>query len=101
MSSFTVLRHVPWNTFICNAVQCFQQFVTVFINCLVSFFSDAAYREHSQLVEIVECSVFECNIQKSLQLNRSKIITIKTRSTTAVDPWHLKVKEDPKSTSLT
>ena len=24
MSSFTVLRHVPWNTFICSAVQCFH-----------------------------------------------------------------------------
>ena len=31
MLSFTVLRHVPWKTFICNAVQCFHQFVMVFI----------------------------------------------------------------------
>ena len=74
MSSFTVLRHVPWNTFICSAVQCFHQFVMVFIYCLLSFFSDAADNEHSQLVEIpVERSIFECNIQKK----RSKIITIK------------------------
>ena len=36
----------------------------VFVNCLVSFCSDAAYSEHSQLVEIVgEWSIFECNIQ--------------------------------------
>ena len=67
MSSFTVLRHVPWNTFICSAVQCFHQFVMVFIYCLLSFFSDAAYSAHSQLVEIVvERSIFECNIQKSV-----------------------------------
>ena len=64
MSSFTVLRHVSWNTFIYSAVQCFHQFVMVFVNCLVSFCSDAAYSEHSQLVEIVgEWSIFECNIQ--------------------------------------
>ena len=37
MSAFTVLRHVPWNTFICSAVQCFHQFVMVFIYCLLSF----------------------------------------------------------------
>ena len=83
MSSFTVLRHVPWNTFICSAVQCFHQFVMVFIYCLLSFFSDAAYSEHSQLVEIVvERSIFECAIQKgvprSLQLNKYNIF--KTRS---------------------
>ena len=81
MSSFTVLRHVPWNTFICSAVQCFHQFVMVFIYCLLScvmvsiycllsFFSDAADNEHSQLVEIpVERSIFECNIQKSIPLS--------------------------------
>ena len=35
-----------------------------FVNCLVSFCSDAAYSEHSQLVKIVgEWSIFECNIQ--------------------------------------
>ena len=44
------------------------------IYCLLSFFSDAADNEHSELVEIpVERSVLECNIQKSvprsLQLN--------------------------------
>ena len=83
MSSFTVLRHVPWNTFICSAVQCFYQFVMVFIYCLLSFFSDAAYSEHSQLVEIVvERSIFECAIQKgvprSLQLNKYNIF--KTRN---------------------
>ena len=83
MSSFTVLRHVPWNTFICSAVQCFHQFVMVFIYCLLSFFSDAAYSEHSQLVEIVvERSIFECAIQKgvprSLQLNKYNIF--KTRN---------------------
>ena len=84
MSSFTVLRHVPWNTFICSAVQCFHQFVMVFIcllscvmvsiYCLQSFFSDAADNKHSYLVEIpVERSIFEYNIQKK----HSKIITIK------------------------
>ena len=26
MSPFTVIRHVPWNTFICSVAQCFQQF---------------------------------------------------------------------------
>ena len=39
----------------------------VFIYCLRSFFGDAAYSEHSYLVKIVvERSVFECNIQKSV-----------------------------------
>ena len=38
MSSSTVLRHVPWNTFICSAVQCFHQFVMGFIYCLLSWF---------------------------------------------------------------
>ena len=67
MSSVTVLRHAPWNTFICIAVKCFHQFGMVFIYCLLSFFSDAAYSEHSQLIEIVvERSIFECNIQKSV-----------------------------------
>ena len=37
MSAFTVLRHVPRNTFICSAVQCCHQFVMVFIYCLLSF----------------------------------------------------------------
>ena len=37
MLSFTVLCHVPWNIFICNAVQCFHQFVMIFIYCLISF----------------------------------------------------------------
>ena len=83
MSSFTVLRHVPWNTFICSAVQCFHQFVMVFIYCLLSFFSDAAYSAHSQLVEIVvERSIFECNIQKrvprSFQLK--KYVIFKNRN---------------------
>ena len=31
VSSFTVLRHIYWNTFICSAAQCFHQFVMVFI----------------------------------------------------------------------
>ena len=31
MSSFTVMRHVPSNTFICSAVQCFNQFVMVYL----------------------------------------------------------------------
>ena len=81
MSSFTVLRHVPWNTFICSAVQCFHQFVMVFIYCLLSIFSDAAYsyHEHSYLVEIaVECSIFEYSIPKSvprsLQLKKYYVI---------------------------
>ena len=66
MSSFTVLRHVPWNTFICSAVQCFHKFGTVFIY-LLSFFSDAADNEHSYLVEIpIKRSIFECNIQKTV-----------------------------------
>ena len=66
MLSFTVLRHVPWNTLICNAVQCFHYFM-VFIYCLLSFFSDAEDSEHSYLVEIpVKRSIFVCNIQKSI-----------------------------------
>ena len=84
MSSFNVLRHVPWNILICSAVQCFHQFVMVFINCLLSFFSDAAYSEQSYLVKIVEGSVFECNIQKtvlrSLQLKKYYVI-FKNRNT--------------------
>ena len=64
MSSFTVMRHVPWNTFICSAAQCFDQFVMVFIY-LQYFFGDAADNEHSQHVEIpVEHSIFEWNIHK-------------------------------------
>ena len=75
MSSFTVLRHAPWNTFIYSAVQCFHQFVMVFVYWLLSFFSDAA----CQLGEIiVERSIFEYNIQKSvsrsLQLKRYFVI---------------------------
>ena len=84
MSPFTTLGQVPWNTFICSAVQCFHWFVMVFINCLLSFFSDAAYSEQSYLVEIVEGSVFECNIQKtvlrSLQLKKYYVI-FKNRNT--------------------
>ena len=39
----------------------------VFIYCLLSYFSDAAYSEHSYLVEIVvERTIFECNIHKSV-----------------------------------
>ena len=54
MSPFTVLRHVPWNTF-----------VMVFI--VYYLFSDVTDNEHSYLVEIpVERSFFECNIQKSV-----------------------------------
>ena len=37
MSSFTVKRHVPWNTFICSAAQYFHQFVMVFNYCVLSF----------------------------------------------------------------
>ena len=94
MSSFTVLRHVPWNTFICSAVQCFHQFVMVFIYCLLScvmvsiycllsFFSDAADNEHSQLVEIpVERSIFQCNILKSVSrsLQLKNIVIFKNRN---------------------
>ena len=44
-----------------------------FIYCLLLSFSDAAYSEHSYLVEIeVERSIFECNIQNSKKC--SKII---------------------------
>ena len=86
MSSFTVLRHVPWNTFICSAVQCFHQFVMVFIYCLLScvmvsiycllsFFSDAADNEHSQLVEI---PVERSNVPRSLQLK--KYVIFKNRN---------------------
>ena len=51
----------------------------VFISCLLYFLSDAAYREHSYHVEIiVERSISECNIQKSiprsLQLKRYDVI---------------------------
>ena len=84
MSPFTVLRHVTWITFICSAVQCFHQFVMIFINCLLSFFSDAAYSEHSYLAEIVvERSIFECNIQKSIQLSSQlkKYVIFKNRNT--------------------
>ena len=94
MSSFTVLRHVPWNTFICSAVQCFHQFVMVFtccflscvmvsIYCLPSFFSNAADNEHNKLVKIpVERSIFECNIQKSVRrsLQLKNIVIIKNRN---------------------
>ena len=46
----------------------------VFVNCLVSFCSDAAYSEHSQLVEIVgEWSIFECNIQAFRIITITKI----------------------------
>ena len=80
MSSFTVLRHIPRNTFICSAVQCFHQFVMificcllssfmVFIYCLLSFFSDATDNENSQLVEIPQ------NVQYPRK--HSKIITTK------------------------
>ena len=58
MSSFTVLRHLPWKTFIRSAVRCFHQFVIVFIYCLLSgvmvyiycllsFFSHAGDNEDS------------------------------------------------------
>ena len=83
MSSFTVLRHVPWNTFICSAVQCFHQFVMVFIYCLLTFFSDAAYSKHSYLVEIVvEHSIFKCSIQKSIprSLQLKKYVIFKNRN---------------------
>ena len=67
VSFFTVLHHVPWNIFIYNAAQCFHQFIMVFIYCLLSFFSDAADSKHSWPVEIpVECSVFKCNMQRSI-----------------------------------
>ena len=39
-----------------------------FYSLFAIFFSDAADNEHSYLVEIpVERSIFECNIQKSVQ----------------------------------
>ena len=94
MSSFSILRHIPWNTLICSAVQCFHQFAMVFTYCLLSClmvsiycfpscFSNAADSEHSKLVEIlVERSIFECNIQKrvprSLQLKN--IVILKNRN---------------------
>ena len=83
MSSFTTLGQVPWNTFICSAVQCFHWFVMVFINCLLSFFSDAAYNDQSQFVEIVvERSVFECNIQKIVprSVRLKKYVIFKNRN---------------------
>ena len=74
MSAFTVLRHVPWNTYL----HCSSMFSLVcygFYLLLTNLFSDAAYSELSQFVEIVvKRSIFECNIQKcvprSLQLNK-------------------------------
>ena len=95
MSSFTVLRHVPWNNFICSAVQCFHQFAMDFIYCLLScvmvsiyyllsfFLSNAADKEHSQLAEIpVKRSIFECNIQKSVprSLQLKNIVIFKNRN---------------------
>ena len=94
MSSFTVLRHVPWNTFICSVVQCFHQFVMVLFivyylvlwflfTVYYLFFSDAGDNEHSQLVDIrVERSIFKCNIQKSvpISLRLKNIVIFKNRN---------------------
>ena len=66
MSSFTVLRHVPWKTFICSAVQYFHQFAMIFIYCLLPSFSDAEYSEHIQLVQIV----VKKSVSRSLQLKK-------------------------------
>ena len=56
VSSFTVLRHVPWNNFIYSAAQ---------YDFLWFLFSDAAGNEHCLLVEIpVKRSTFNSNIQK-------------------------------------
>ena len=66
----------------CIAAQCFHQFFMVFIYCLISFFSDPASNEHSQLVEIpVERSIFQSNIQKSVPrlLQLKKYVTFKNR----------------------
>ena len=81
MSSLTVLRHAPWNTFICKAVQCFHQFAMVFIYCLRSFFRDAACSKHLDEI-VVEHSIFECNIQKSVprSLQLRKYYVIKNRN---------------------
>ena len=83
MSSFTVLRHVLRNIFICSAVRCFHQFVMVIIYCLLSFFSDAADNKHSYVVKIpVKCSAFKCNIQKSItrSLQITYIVIFKNRN---------------------
>ena len=88
MSSFTVmylrtlLQCCSMFSLVCYGF--YLLFICLFIQLIyLSFFSDAAYSEHSQLVEIVvERSIFECAIQKgiprSLQLN--KYVIFKTRN---------------------
>ena len=54
-----------------------------FISLLWFLFSDSAGHEHSQLVEIpVECSTFQCNIQKSVprSVQLKKYVTFKNRN---------------------
>ena len=68
MSSFTVLRHVPWNTFICSAVQCFHQFVMVFIYCLlscvmVSIYCLLSFLVMQQITNTVSLLKFQQNVQ--------------------------------------
>ena len=62
MSSFTVLRHLPWKIsfavpfdvfisllwlFIVHVIYCLPSAVMVYIYCLLSFFSDAGDNEDS------------------------------------------------------
>ena len=95
MSSFAVLRHVPWNTYL----QCSSMFSLVCYGFYLMFiygfwffylwflffifFSDAADNKQSYLNEIsVERSIFKCNIQKSvprsLQLQNTVIFKNRT-----------------------
>ena len=55
----------------------------VSIYCPPSFFSNAADKEHSKLVEIpVERLIFDCNIQKSVprSLQSKNIVVFKNRN---------------------
>ena len=82
ISSFVVLRHVPWNTFICSAVQCFHQFVMVFIYCLLScvmvfIYCLLSFLVMQQTMNTVSLLKFQQNFQfLSVIFKRSKI-TIK------------------------
>ena len=47
MPSFTVIRHVPWSTFIFSAGQCFLLVFYGFYLLFTTFFDDATDNEHS------------------------------------------------------
>ena len=68
MSSFTVLRHVSWNTFICSAVQCFHQFAMVLfiVYYLVLWFPFIVYYLFlvmQQITNTVSLLKFQQNVQ--------------------------------------